>query len=586
MDMMLREQKEERASGQALQRSLGLTDVIAYGIGSTVGAGLFVVTGKAAKDFAGPAVSLSFAVAAIACLFSAFCYAEFAARVPVNGSAYSFAYATLGEGLAWFIGWNLTLEYGISAAAIARGWSNYLVQFLMAMGLKPPTWLYDIPLGWPPLFKSASPLAGLIVFACTLLLLRGATASAKVNFFVTCGNLVLVGFIVIAGSTKIEPANWQPFAPNGLRGILAGGGFVFFSFIGFDCVCTLSEELKNPQRDLPRGIVGTLVIVTVLYIIVALVLTGMVPLAAIDVNAPLSSAFLSVDMKWASAIVAFGSASTLTATTLCSLFGQPRIFYRMAKDGLLFQAFGTLSEKAKVPEFGTIVTGAGAGLLALLLDIDVLTDMISIGTLLAFTVVCVSILVLRYERSTEDGSSGTSSDSTARPEEGAASAENLAYWYVAYFLLAAVAFNASWASVSLGHFQFAFLTVFALVLVSCTHKLAKIEQANFAASFRCPLVPWFPCIGIIFNINLIFGLPASSFFRLCVWSILGLGIYLMYGMTHSSLENLRPYGLVASETDMFVDNEDNTYPDGKAGESGVNTATANAVEDDDAGTAV
>eukprot|EP00944_MAST-04C_sp_MAST-4C-sp1_P013015 g13015.t1 len=413
LELMLKVQETESRSGTGLRRTLSLCDVIAYGIGSTVGAGLFVVTGKAARDFAGPAVSLSFVFSAIACLFSALCYAEFASRVPVSGSAYSFAYASIGEGVAWFIGWNLTLEYGISAAAIARGWSNYFVEFCKAVGAPPPRWLYDIPLPLPPVLTSASPLAGIIVFLCTIMLLAGVKESSKMNIIITVVNLLLVGFICFVGGTRVEPSNWEPFMPYGLKGVFSGAGFVFFSFIGFDCVCTLAEELKNPQRDLPLGIITTLGIVTFLYVAVSLVITGMVNYYDLNIDSPLSSAFSKVNFHWASIVVALGSASTLTATTLCSLFGQPRIFYRMAKDGLLFEKFGFVSKKSGVPTFGTIVTGVGAGVLGVFLDIDILTDMISIGTLLAFSVVCISVLILRYRNNDKCKDSDDDNDTVA-----------------------------------------------------------------------------------------------------------------------------------------------------------------------------
>ena len=306
------EQKAESTSGTALKRELDMTDLVAYGLGSTLGAGLFVVAGQAAsgsgsRSPAGPAVSLSFLFAAIACLFSALCYAEFASRIPVAGSAYSFAYASLGEGVAWFIGWNLTLEYGVSAAAVARAWEQYVIEFFRLIDFPLPTLLYALPLPFSSASTSASAsplinnttinatvsdmnnihtsdftislLAPLIIVLCSLVLLKGAKTSARFNFVVMCFNLCLVLFIVLVGSTKVETTNWKPFAPSGIRGIIDNSGFVFFSYIGFDCVCTLAEELKHPQRDLPRGIVLTLIIVTTLYILVSMVLTGMLPVS-------------------------------------------------------------------------------------------------------------------------------------------------------------------------------------------------------------------------------------------------------------------------------------------------------------------
>jgi APA family basic amino acid/polyamine antiporter len=309
------EQRTESHHGNTLKRVLTMTDLVAYGLGSTLGAGLFVVAGQAAagsgsRPAAGPAVSLSFLFAAVACLFSALCYAEFASRIPVAGSAYSFAYASLGEGVAWFIGWNLTLEYGVSAAAVARAWEQYVVEFFRLIGCPLPTVLYACPLfpfttaPWnnnnnyngtlnhgngtttngtvhgvdpDPTTTSGftvSMLSPFIIVVCSSILLRGAKATARFNFAVMCFNLALVFFIVVVGSSQVQPAHWSPFAPSGMRGIVDNAGFVFFSYIGFDCVCTLAEELEHPQRDLPRGIVWTLVIVTTLYVLVSLVLTG------------------------------------------------------------------------------------------------------------------------------------------------------------------------------------------------------------------------------------------------------------------------------------------------------------------------
>ena len=346
------EQKEEEKSGNALKRELVMADLVAYGLGSTLGAGLFVVAGQAAagsgsRNASGPAVSLSFLFAAVACLFSALCYAEFASRIPVAGSAYSFAYASLGEGVAWFIGWNLTLEYGVSAAAVARAWEQYVVEFFRLIQLPLPKWTYALAL-----FSTSSSAPGLapgrnntiataangsmmydidnevfaatadtaitvsllspfIIFFCSCILLLGAKTSARFNFVIMIFNLCLVLFIVVVGGTQINIENWTPFAPSGMRGVVDNAGFVFFSYIGFDCVCTLAEELKHPQKDLPRGIVLTLVIVTVLYMTVSMVLTGMEPYTLISNKAPLADAFTHVGLSWATFIVALGTTTTV-----------------------------------------------------------------------------------------------------------------------------------------------------------------------------------------------------------------------------------------------------------------------------------
>ena len=500
-------------------------------------------------------------------MFSALCYAEFASRVPVSGSAYSFAYASVGEGVAWFIGWNLTLEYGISAAAIARGWSNYFVEFCKAVGAPPPRWLYDIPLPLPPVLTSASPLAGIIVFLCTIMLLAGVKESSKMNIIITVVNLLLVGFICFVGGTRVEPSNWEPFMPYGLKGVFSGAGFVFFSFIGFDCVCTLAEELKNPQRDLPLGIITTLGIVTFLYVAVSLVITGMVNYYDLNIDSPLSSAFSKVNFHWASIVVALGSASTLTATTLCSLFGQPRIFYRMAKDGLLFEKFGVVSKKSGVPTFGTIVTGVGAGVLGVFLDIDILTDMISIGTLLAFSVVCISVLILRYRNNDKCKDSDDDNDSAQEVEvandednedsEGSvpnhqySSSSSMWKFYLIWYIIFAFLFNLSWMSSSLFIYQSYSIVITLIFALACLYQLSKTQQAQFISQFRCPLVPWVPGLGIAFNMHLIMGLPTSALYRLLVWTVCGLAFYFLYGMKHSTLEDSEGYETVKSESPMM-----------------------------------
>ena len=391
-----------------LAPSLTAWDIVAYGIGSTVGAGLFVVTGRAAKDFAGPGVTVSFVLAGVSCLFSALCYAELASAVPVSGSAYSYTYITLGEAAAWFIGWNLTLEYGVSASAVARGWASYCDSFFASVGAPLPAWLHGFEL-WPgTLLASASPLAALICLACTAVLLMGAKESSRLNLAVTAVNLVVIAFIAVVGGARVDPANWEPFAPNGLSGVLSGASFVFFSYIGFDAVCTLGEECRDPQRDMPVGILGSLGVVSLLYVVVSLVLTGMVPVPEIDPFAPLARAFEGAGLPWAARAVALGSVTILTATTFCSLFGQPRIFLAMSRDGLLPAALGRIHPRTRVPGFGTLFAGGLSAALALLLDIDTLTDVISVGTLAAFVVVCVAVLHLRYCSAAESLAGGPS----------------------------------------------------------------------------------------------------------------------------------------------------------------------------------
>eukprot|EP00753_Platysulcus_tardus_P009009 PLAT1762.1.p1 GENE.PLAT1762.1~~PLAT1762.1.p1 ORF type:complete len:604 (-),score=320.92 PLAT1762.1:106-1875(-) len=552
------EAESSGSSGPTLKRALGLWDLVAYGLGSTVGAGIFVTTGKAAHTEAGPAVFLSFLISSFACLLSALCYAEFAARVPVSGSAYSFAYTTLGEAAAWFIGWNLTLEYGISAAAVARGWADYFANFFASVGLTLPWWMNDIDLGGS-YFSRASPLAAGIVLLVTIVLLLGVKESSRFNMVITVLNVIIIGFIVIYGSAHVDPANWTPFAPHGASGVFTAAGIVFFSYVGFDAVCTLADEVKDPKRDLPRGIVLSLVASTLLYVAVAIVITGMVPSSKITLTAPLSDAFLSLKLNWAGSLVAFGSVTTLTATTLCSVFGQPRIFYRMAKDGLLFSAFASVS-KNQIPYIGTIVTGLSAGLIALVFDINELTNMISIGTLLAFSVVCASVLILRYDE----------------PEQK----KPVMWLVVSFFFL----------SLLLGPLQTAgqwvlFFIVLA-VLVAEAIALWRMRAVDMSGvSFVAPYCPWLPCVGIAFNSRLIMGLPIASLYRLLIWTAIGFIIYFAYGVRNSKLNGrAAPYSsdvLVPSDSDaLLADSPLSDGADSAAADEPVKVLASPVGEDD------
>ena len=537
------EPADEEGVEVGLSKSLGIWDVIAYGVGGTIGAGLFVVTGKAAK-LAGPAVGLSFLLASLSCLMSAFCYAEFATRVPVAGSAYSFTYVTLGEGMAWYIGWNLTLEYGIAASAIARGWAGYCHYFLENVGVPVPRWLYDVPIaaGRGVTFHG-SPLALVILAACTLVLLPGAKASSRLNVVMTACNLVLILFIVVAGASAVNRDNWHPFAPHGMQGIAAGAGFVFFSYVGFDTVCTLAEELENPQRDLPRAILGSLGIVTALYVVVCLVLTGMEPIEQMDIKSPLATAFSDAGMGWAGTVVALGTTTTLASTTLCSLFGQPRIFYRMAKDGLLMKRFASVHPKTQVPVFGTLVSSAVASVLAFFLDIDALSDMVSIGTLMAFCVVCLGILVLRYPNQAGGGVSTAATQVALKIELpvalGKVASPGL---FIKAFVLCSAACCAG-ISYELPAPVPALSGVGCLL---CALALAVLPQQVPVAAvpdrpiFACPMVPLVPCAGAFINIYMMFSLSVEALLRLVAWTALGFVIYSAYGIKHSALNKRDP----------------------------------------------
>ena len=529
-----------------MKRTLTLFQVVCFGIGTTVGAGLFVTTGKAARELAGPAVTLSFMVASLATLASGLCYAELAARIPVSGSAYSYAYATLGEGVAWFIGWNLTLEYGVSSSAIARAWSAYVAAFFRSVGWHFPSWLDEFETGLA-LAPTVSLLSGVIIAVCTFGLLLGAEESSRFNVAITIVNLVLIGFIVVCGGVFVDVNNWFPLMPFGVRGVMAGAGFVFFSYIGFDSVCSLAEELRNPQRDLPIGIIVSLAVVTLLYVSVSIVVTGMVPYTSLSLTAPLSVAFNQVGQHWAGIIVAFGSTTTLAAATFCTLYGQPRIFYRMAKDGLLHSRFAKLNPQTRVPSFGIVFTGVMAAALAVLVDLVTLADMISIGTLLAFSVVCLGVLIIRKREMKAKRRSTTLVFSL-----------NIAAFTVLSLLLN-IGMVQGWSTAFLVLLAAAVLAtvVWMYVLLSKqgdTDADADAEPMIAAAAagaanrspvqslltssktFMTPFVPLVPCIGVFANFHLIASLPMAAILRLIVWTAVGFAIYFGYGITNSKLE--------------------------------------------------
>eukprot|EP01103_Thecamoeba_quadrilineata_P020486 TRINITY_DN881_c0_g1_i1.p1 TRINITY_DN881_c0_g1~~TRINITY_DN881_c0_g1_i1.p1 ORF type:complete len:564 (-),score=100.83 TRINITY_DN881_c0_g1_i1:24-1715(-) len=509
--------------GTELKKCLNWLDLLTYGVASTVGAGIFVTLGAvvAGNINAGPSCVFSFLIAAVASLFSAFCYSEFAARIPVSGSAYTFSYVALGEIVGWLIGWNLTLEYSIGAAAVARGWGNYFIVFFQGFSVIVPDYIAgttideDIDLG---------PLTVFIILLCTLIILLGMKESAMFNLFMTCFNITLILFIIILGSTQVDTANWSPFVPNGVQPILQGTGTLFFSYIGFDAVSTLAGEVKKPSRDLPIGIVGTLGVVTVLYVGVALVITGMVPYRQVDENAPLSVAFTYVGLGWASQIVAAGSVSTLTANVLASLIGQPRVFLQMSKDGLLWEVFGLMNSR-QIPVFSTIATAILAGFIGFFLSIEDLSNMISIGTLMAFTIVCAGVVILRY-----------------RPKPGEEDQVRIVglhpRWIphvVILFVICAVGF-ASCTIIS-GFPWWGYLIV-AIPLAIIYLWLQVQKVMDVPETFQCPLVPLIPCLGIVINVTVILSLPIDAIYRVLIWSALGLLIYFTYGINHSKLNQL------------------------------------------------
>lgn len=468
-------QVEKRPEEDCLKRSLGPVSLISLGIGAIIGTGIFVLTGHAAAEHAGPAIVLSFVLGGIACAFAGLCYTEFAALIPVAGSAYTYAYATLGELVAWIIGWDLIIEYAISASTVAVGWSGYVVSFLKDFGIVLPPQLTSSlgseikGAGGAVLSHGVFNLpAFLVVLALSLLLVVGVSESAAFNGVIVIIKLtVIVAFIAI-GVGHIDPANWTPFIPApvvdakgephyGLFGILRGAGVLFFAYIGFDAVSTAAQEAKNPQRDMPLGILGSLFICTILYIPVSGILTGIIPYTKLNVPDPIALGVDHIGLQWFSSLVKIGAIAGLTSVMLVSLYGQTRIFYTMSLDGLIPPLFSNLHPRFKTPAVATLLLGVFVGIVAGLAPLDLLGELVSIGTLFAFIVVSAGVLFLRY------------------------------------------------------------------------------NQPTLERPFRCPGLPFVPIASILACLALMIGLPGDTWIRLFVWLLLGLAIYFGYGRKHSKL---------------------------------------------------
>jgi basic amino acid/polyamine antiporter, APA family len=480
---------EEMKGENRLRRILGPITLTSLGVGCIIGTGIFVLTGVAAHDKAGPALILSFALAGIACIFAALCYAEFASMVPVAGSAYTYAYATLGELFAWIIGWDLVLEYSVASSAVAHGWSAHFQDLLRSVGVHIPHVFRTAPFDFNPdqgrFMMTGSYfdlVAILITVIITAILVKGIRESAGFNTVMVIVKLVIVLFVIIAGFFYINPENWKPFAPYGYTGIslfghtlfgqtsptgaplgaIAGAAIIFFAYIGFDSVSTHAEEAKNPQRDVPIGIIASLIICTVLYIAVSAIITGMVPYDKIDINAPVADAFRRQGLPWAQRLIDIGAITGITSVLLVLMLSQPRVLLAMARDGLLpTKIFSDVHAKFRTPWKSTIVTGIFVSILSGFLPLRLLAELTNIGTLFAFVIVCASVLIMRIR-----------------------------------------------------------------------HPEAK-------RPFRAPLVPLVPILGILSCLILMFSLPAENWLRLFIWLALGFIIYFSYGRRHSVLAKLR-----------------------------------------------
>ena len=383
----------ECSTRNVLKRVLSPWELLLLGIGSTVGAGIFVVTGVAAGNYAGPAVVLSFVISGIVALFAAMCYVELASMVPCAGSAYTYAYAGLGEVWAWIIGWDMILEYAFSISAVAVGWSGYIGTLVAAAGMPLPAALSN-PYGVSGGLVNLP--AVLIILCITALLITGVRGSASVNNIIVIVKLGVILLFLFLATSHISVANYTPFAPYGWNGILTGAAIVFFAYIGFDAVTTAAEETADPQRNIPLGIIGSAVIVMVLYIAVAGVLTGVVPFTSlINNDAPISYALTELGISWGAALVSVGAIAGLTSVLIVTLYGQTRVFYAMARDGLLPRVFATVHPVWRTPVTVTLITGIVTALLAGFLPLDIIVQLVNIGTLSAFIIVAITVIVLR-----------------------------------------------------------------------------------------------------------------------------------------------------------------------------------------------
>jgi basic amino acid/polyamine antiporter, APA family len=411
---------EAEGGENKLKRALSALDLTALGIGAIIGAGIFALTGTASAGGAhhigaGPAIVVSFIITALACGFAALCYAELASMLPISGSAYTYSYAAFGEFVAWIIGWDLILEYAVGNIAVAISWSAYFVELLRGFGITIPAWLttdYVRAMNSPEILASAPKLtlpflnktipiffnlpAFGIVALITVVLVIGIRESSAFNAVMVAIKIVILLFFIIVGAFYVKPENWHPFAPNGWKGIMTGAALVFFAYIGFDAISTAAEETKNPQKDLPIGIIASLIITTILYIAVAIVLTGMIHYSELNVPEPLAKAFSVIGLNWAAGIVSFGAVVSTTAVLLVFQLGQPRIFFSMARDGLLPQWFAKIHPKFKTPYVTTILTGVFVAIPAAFADIGEAAELTNIGTLFAFVLTSAGVLVLRY----------------------------------------------------------------------------------------------------------------------------------------------------------------------------------------------
>ncbi|XP_065627985.1 cationic amino acid transporter 2, vacuolar isoform X1 [Quercus suber] len=574
-----------RSSGHQLAKALSVPHLIAIGVGSTIGAGVYILVGTVAREHSGPALTISFLIAGIAAALSAFCYAELASRCPSAGSAYHYTYICVGEGVAWLVGWALILEYTIGGAAVARGISPNLA-LLFGGGNSLPAIIARQHI--PGLDIVVDPCAAILVFIVTGLLCVGIKESTQAQIIVTTANVCAMSFVIIAGGYLGFTTGWAGYElptgyfPFGVDGMLAGSATVFFAYIGFDSVASTAEEVKNPQRDLPLGIGASLFLCCALYMMVSVVVVGLVPYYAMDPDTPISSAFASHGMQWAAYIITVGTITALCSTLLGSILPQPRILMAMARDGLLPPFFSEVNIKTQVPMKGTIVTGIGAAILAFIMDVSQLAGMVSVGTLLAFTMVAISVLILRYvppdevplpsslqgsidSVSLEYGRSGQGSngeqskvkfgtsmddDKPLLVKEDASDILNeenrrkIAGWTIMFTCVGAFLLTYAASNLALPRsLRFSLCGVGGTLLLSGLVVLTCIDQDDARHSFGhtggfvCPFVPLLPIACILINVYLLINLETATWARVSIWLIIGILVYVFYGRRHSSLRH-------------------------------------------------
>lgn len=551
---MTRRKTEDVNEGESqLARVLNLFDLTALGVGSTLGLGVYVLAGQVAFNIAGPAVTISFLIAAIASAFAGICYAEFAARVPKAGSAYVYSYVTIGEFVAFTIGWNLILEYVIGTASVARGLSGYfdsLINNNMSKALNESMHIDVDFLGDYPDFLSFG-----MVLLLAAILAFGAKESSFLNNIFTTVNLVTIAIVLVAGAMNANVDNWRipekdvnegfgtgGFMPFGIAGVMAGAAKCFYGFVGFDCIATTGEEAINPKRNIPLSIVVSLIIIFLSYFGVSTVLTMMLPYYEQDKDAPFPHAFDSVEwytIKW---IVTIGAVFALCTSLLGAMFPLPRILYAMGKDGILFKRLSTVNSYTKTPLLATIVSGIFASIMAMLFNLDQLVDMMSIGTLLAYTIVAICVLVLRYqdEEMTKLVSVKApnvfrqffNGNSFREPNSMTSSITKVGIVVFAIFCLVWCSLQKVFDLDSTGGIVALSLVGAVLILICVVIGMQPVSTIEL--TFKVPLVPFVPCLSVFANLYLMFQLDLNTWIRFLIWIVIGYVIYFCYGMRNST----------------------------------------------------